>query len=93
MDTSKDRLRLEPTEEWLAVEYDLPRATTDEDADVQAAAERERYDEQIYAALVAPTFQGLGAVTPGRAPAPAPAAGRGARAPAVRTASRAPPCP
>ncbi len=53
-DTDARTLRLEPTEEWLAVEYDLPR----EDADLEEHAEdeRERYDEQIYAALVAPSF-------------------------------------
>jgi hypothetical protein len=53
-DTDARTLRLEPTEEWLAVEYDLPR----EDADLaeHAEDERERYDEQIYAALVAPSF-------------------------------------
>ncbi len=47
-------LRLEPTEEWLAVEYDLPGE--DGDLDEHADAERDRYDEQIYAALVAPSF-------------------------------------
>jgi hypothetical protein len=47
-------LRLEPTEAWLAVEYDLPGQ--DADLDEHADAERDRYDEQIYAALVAPSF-------------------------------------
>jgi hypothetical protein len=53
-DTDPRMLRLEPTEEWLAVEYDLPRE--DAEAAEHAEAERERYDEQIYAALVAPSF-------------------------------------
>ena len=47
-------LRLEPTGEWFAVEYDLPGE--DGDLDEHADAERDRYDEQIYAALVAPSF-------------------------------------
>jgi hypothetical protein len=41
-------------DELLAVEYDLPR--TGRDLDEQADLERDRYDEQIYAALVAPSF-------------------------------------
>ena len=53
-DIDAKTLRLEPTEEWLAVEYDLPRA--DADLEANAEDERERYDEQIYAALVAPSF-------------------------------------
>jgi hypothetical protein len=55
MEHNDTTLRLEPTEEWLAVEYDLPRSH-DEDLDERADAERDRYDEQIFAALVAPSF-------------------------------------
>ena len=53
-DIDAKTLRLEPTGEWLAVEYDLPREDTD--LDEHADSERDRYDEQIYAALVAPSF-------------------------------------
>jgi hypothetical protein len=54
MENDAQTLRLEPSDEWLAVEYVLPRADADLEAD--AEAERERYDAQIYAALVAPSF-------------------------------------
>ncbi len=43
-----------PDSQWLAVEYDLPSA--EGDLDGQADSERDRYDEQIYAALVDPSF-------------------------------------
>jgi hypothetical protein len=47
--------RLAPDEdELIAVEYDLPRI--EGDLEEQADLERERYDEQILAALVAPSF-------------------------------------
>jgi hypothetical protein len=47
--------RLAPADdELLSVEFDLPHP--DEDLEVRAEAERERYDEQILAALVAPSF-------------------------------------
>ena len=48
-------LRLELAEdELLGVEYDLPRV--EEHLDEQADAFRERYDEEILAALIAPSF-------------------------------------
>ncbi len=57
MDTPTDPMteRLELLdEEWLAPEFDLPRIETS--LDEQADIERERYDEQILAALIAPSF-------------------------------------
>jgi hypothetical protein len=41
-------------DELLTIESDLPRA--EGDLDKQADLERERYDQQILAALVAPSF-------------------------------------
>ena len=50
-----ETLRLElPEDELLAVQYATPQI--EHDLDEQADAERERYDEQILAALVAPSF-------------------------------------
>ena len=56
MDSNDALLKaLAPSEdELLVVEYDLPRV--DGDAEELAEQERERYDEQILAALVAPSF-------------------------------------
>jgi hypothetical protein len=56
METPHDALAaLVPSEaELLAVEYDLPRV--EHDLEENADLERERYDEQIMAALVAPSF-------------------------------------
>jgi hypothetical protein len=48
-------LRLELNDdELLGVEYDLPHV--EEHLDEQADAFRERYDEEILAALIAPSF-------------------------------------
>jgi hypothetical protein len=49
------KLRLElDDDDLLAVEYDLPRVESN--LEEQADAVRERYDEEILAALVAPSF-------------------------------------
>jgi hypothetical protein len=53
--TNAQTMRLQLSEdELLAVEYDLPHF--EQGLESQADTERERYDEQIYAALVAPSF-------------------------------------
>jgi hypothetical protein len=53
--TNPPAIRLELGEdELLSVEYTLPHI--DSDLDEQAEAVRESYDEQILAALVAPSF-------------------------------------
>jgi hypothetical protein len=53
--TTANTLRLDISEdELLSVEYSLPRI--EENLSEQADAERQRYDEQILAALVAPSF-------------------------------------
>ncbi|MEA2295599.1 MAG: hypothetical protein QOE86_3238 [Solirubrobacteraceae bacterium] len=48
------RLELTDDDELLGVEYDLPHV--EEHLDEQADAFRERYDEEILAALIAPSF-------------------------------------
>ena len=53
--TDAPTLRLQLSDdELLAVEHSLPHP--EEGLEGQADAERDRYDEQIYAALVAPSF-------------------------------------
>jgi hypothetical protein len=53
--TDAPTLRLALSEdELLTVDYALP--TPDDGLETHADAERDRYDEQIYAALVAPSF-------------------------------------
>ena len=47
------RLKLDEAE-LLAVDYDLP--PIEHDLEEQADRERERYDEQIMAALIAPSY-------------------------------------
>ena len=50
--TNPPKLRLEIGDELLAVEYELPHV--EENLEENAELERERYDEQILAALVSP---------------------------------------
>ena len=52
--TDDPTLRVDPRDELLAVEYDVPDIETD--LEEQAELERDRSAEQIYAALVAPSF-------------------------------------
>jgi hypothetical protein len=53
-DTPSLRLELGEDDELLAVEHSLPHV--EEDLEEHAEAVREHYDEQILAALIAPSF-------------------------------------